>query len=159
MGRQPLCRRVGFIPQVTCFAPQGTPSSGEVRLTIEELEAVRLKDIEELELEECAQEMNVSRTTFSRILDSARKGIADALLNGKAIVIEGGNFEVAAIRQFDCPKGHKWYISSEHIIRHVPENCPRRKTSHQEVMQSCDRICDEMRLRCKGNLKGGINRK
>jgi predicted DNA-binding protein (UPF0251 family) len=153
MGRQPLSRRVGFIPQVTGFTPQGIPAVGEVRLTIEELEAIRLKDIEGLEMEECAQEMNVSRTTFSRILDSARKGIADALLNGKAIVIGGGNFEVSAIRQFDCPKGHKWYIFSEHIIRHVPEECPRRKTSDMEVMQSCDRICDEMRFRHKGNLK------
>jgi len=125
----------------------------EVVLTVEKMEAIRLKDIEELELEECAQEMNVSRTTFSRILESARKSIADALLNGKAIKIEGGNFEVSAIRQFGCPKGHKWYISSEHIIRNVPENCPRRKTSHAEVMQSCDRICDEMHIRCKGNSK------
>jgi hypothetical protein len=124
MGRQPLSRRVGFIPQVTSFTPQGVP---------------------------------VSRTTFSRILDSARKGIADALLNGKAIIIEGGNFEVSAIRQFDCPKGNKWYIFSEHVIKNVPENCPRRKTSHSEVMQSCDRICDEMRFRRKGNLKGGIS--
>ena len=153
MGRQPLCRRVGFIPQVKSFTPQGISASGEVKLSIEELEAIRLKDVEELELEECAQEMNVSRTTFSRILDAARKGIADALLNGKEIVIEGGNFEVSAIRQFDCPKGHKWYIFSEHIIRHVPEDCPRRKTAHTEVMQSCDRICDEMRFRYKGNIK------
>jgi predicted DNA-binding protein (UPF0251 family) len=158
MGRQPLSRRVGFIPQVTSFTPQGVPACAEVKLTIEELEAIRLKDIEELELEECAIEMNVSRTTFSRILESARKNIADALLNGKAIVIEGGNFEVAAIRQFDCPKGHKWYIFSEHIIKNVPENCPRRKTSHSEVMQSCNRICDEMRFRRQGKPKGDINR-
>jgi predicted DNA-binding protein (UPF0251 family) len=158
MGRQPLSRRVGFIPQVTGFTPQGIPSVGEVRLTVEELEAIRLKDVEELEMEECAQEMNVSRTTFSRILDSARKGIADALLNGKAIIIGGGNFEVAAIRQFDCPKGHKWYIFSEHIIKNVPENCPRRKTSDLEVMQSCDKICDEMRLIRKRNSKDDINR-
>ncbi|NLL90761.1 MAG: DUF134 domain-containing protein [Dehalococcoidales bacterium] len=158
MGRQPLSRRVGFIPQVTSFTPQGVHASAEVRLTIEELEAIRLKEIEELELEECAIEMNVSRTTFSRILDSARKNIADALLNGKAIIIEGGNFEVAAIRKFHCPKGHKWYISGEHIIKNVPENCPRRKTSHSEVMQSCDRICDEMRFRRQGKLRSDINR-
>jgi uncharacterized protein len=134
MGRQPLCRRVGFIPQVTSFTPSGMQNSRpqEVKLTIEELEAIRLKDVEELELEECAQEMNVSRTTFSRILDSARKGIADALLNGKAIIIEGGNFEVAAIRQFTCPMGNKWYMSGEHIIRQLPQDCPRRKAQHMD---------------------------
>jgi predicted DNA-binding protein (UPF0251 family) len=158
MGRQPLSRRVGIIPQVTGFTPQGVSVSAEVRLTIEELEAIRLKDVEELELEECAIEMNVSRTTFSRILDSARKGIADALLNGKEIIIGGGNFEVAALRQFDCPKGHKWYIFSDHIIKNVPENCPRRKTSHMEVMQSCDRICDEMRFIRKRKPGDDINR-
>jgi predicted DNA-binding protein (UPF0251 family) len=132
MGRQSLCRRVGFIPQVTNFTPQGVSNSEEVRLTIEELEAIRLKDIEELELEDCAVEMNVSRTTFSRILDSARKSIADALLNGKAIIIEGGNFEVAAIRQFTCPMGNKWYMSGEHIISQLPQNCPRRRKQHSE---------------------------
>ena len=137
MGRLPLSRRVGIIPQATCFVPLGNQSSclQEVRLTVEELEAVRLKDIEELELEECAQEMNVSRTTFSRILDSARKTIADALLNGKTIKIGGGNFEVTAIRRFTCPMGNKWYLSNEHIIRRVPENCPRRKMHGVETIK------------------------
>ncbi|MDD4924487.1 MAG: DUF134 domain-containing protein [Dehalococcoidales bacterium] len=125
MGRQPLCRRVGYVPQVTSFKPTGS-SIQEVKLTVEELEAIRLKDIEELELEDCAREMNVSRTTFSRILDSARKSIADALLNGKAIVIEGGNFEISAIRQFTCPLGNKWYATGEHVTSRLPQDCPRR---------------------------------
>ena len=128
MGRQPLRRRVGFILPVSSFTPTGRQLSlmQGVKLTVEELEAIRLKDVEELELEDCAQEMNVSRTTFSRILDSARKSIADALLNGKAIVIEGGNFEVSAIRRFSCPMGIRWYATGENIFSQLPKNCPIR---------------------------------
>ncbi|MDD4873872.1 MAG: DUF134 domain-containing protein [Dehalococcoidales bacterium] len=145
MGRQPLCRRVSFIPQVTSFIPLGVSvyNLQEVHLNIEELEAIRLKDIEELELEECAREMDVSRTTFSRILDSARKNIADALLLGKAIHIKGGNFEVSAIRQFRCPMGCKWYVASEPMIKRLPDNCPRRKAQKLEATEACGRICQK----------------
>ena len=66
----------------------------EVILTVEELEAVRLKDLEGLEQEECADMMKVSRPTFFRIITSARQKIADALVNGKAIRVEGGNYKV-----------------------------------------------------------------
>ena len=128
MGRQTLCRRVGFVPAVTSFTPSGMqlPLIQGVKITFEELEAIRLKDIEELELGDCAREMNVSRTTFSRILDSARKNIADALLNGKAIVIEGGNFEISAIRQFTCPQGNRWYAAGEYVTSKLPQDCPMR---------------------------------
>lgn len=65
----------------------------EVRLSLEEAEAIRLKDIEDLDQEQAALRMNVSRPTYQRVLESARKKVADALLNGKAIRIDGGNFE------------------------------------------------------------------
>ena len=78
MGRPFLWRRVSFIPPITYFKPAGIPLAGlaEVRLLVEEAEAIRLKDVEGLEQEECAQKMSVSRTTFSRILDSARRKMA-----------------------------------------------------------------------------------
>ncbi|MFA5629127.1 MAG: DUF134 domain-containing protein [Dehalococcoidales bacterium] len=128
MGRRPLRRRVGFVPSVSRFIPAGRQRSmvEGVRLTVEDLEAIRLKDIEELELEDCAHEMNVSRTTFSRILDSARKKIAEAILNGKEIIIEGGNFEIAPIRRFSCPRGDKWYTTGENVTEQLPKNCPMR---------------------------------
>lgn len=99
----------------------------EVKLLIEEAEAIRLKDLEKLEQEECAQKMNISRSTFSRILDSGRQKIADALLNGKAIRIEGGNFEMA-IRRFRCLEGHEWEVPFETMISTPPELCPRCNT-------------------------------
>jgi len=67
----------------------------EVCLSFEETESVRLKDIEGLDQQQCATNMNISRPTFQRVLGSARKKIAGALLNGKAIRIEGGNYEMA----------------------------------------------------------------
>ena len=73
----------------------------EVRLSIEEAEAIRLKDMEKLEQETCAEKMNISRATFQRVLGAARQKIADALLNGKAIRIEGGNYEIE-MRRLSC---------------------------------------------------------
>ena len=95
----------------------------EIKLLVEEVEAIRLKDLEGLEQEKCAQNMNISRTTFSRLLDQARRKIADALLNGKAIHIEGGNFEMA-MRRFRCIDGHEWEVPFEAMISTPPEVCP-----------------------------------
>ena len=96
MPRPPKCRRVAFLPEATYFKPAGIPLRllDEVRLSVEEAEAVRLKELEGLEQAASAQRMNVSRPTFQRVLASARRKIADALLNGKAVRIEGGNFEL-----------------------------------------------------------------
>src|SRR4030067_346636 len=103
MSRPPKCRRVEFMPDVTYFKPAGIPLRDleEVCMSVEETEAVRLKDLEGLEQEQGAEKMNISRPTFQRILASARLKIADALLNGKAIKIEGGHFELAN-RRFRC---------------------------------------------------------
>ncbi|MCK4856902.1 MAG: DUF134 domain-containing protein, partial [candidate division Zixibacteria bacterium] len=125
MGRQPLWRRVDFLPQVTYFKPAGVPLAHlqEVRLSIEEAEAIRLKDMEGLAQDECAKKMSVSRPTFARILLSARQKMADALLNGKAIRIEGGNYEMA-VRRFRCDTGHEWEVPFEVMIKQPPELCP-----------------------------------
>ena len=100
MSRPFRCRRVAFMPGVTYFKPAGIPLSDleEVCLSVEEVEALRLKELEGLEQAQGAENMNISRPTFQRILASARKKMADALLNGKAIRIEGGNFEVTSLR-------------------------------------------------------------
>lgn len=129
MGRRHLCRRVSFIPPVNYFKPAKIPMADldEVNLLVEEAEAIRLKDLEGLEQEECAEKMNVSRTTFSRILDSARQKIADALLNGKAIHIHGGNFEMAENR-FRCVSGHEWDVPFDKMISDPPECCPKCET-------------------------------
>lgn len=87
-------------PSVTFFKPRGTPLTEleEVCLTVEELEAVRLKDLEGLEQEATAVKMGISQPTLHRTLLSAHKKIADALVNGKALRIEGGDYVVKDTR-------------------------------------------------------------
>jgi len=130
MGRQPLWRRVDLVPRVTYFKPAGIPlvHLQEVRLFIEEAEAIRLKDAEGLEQDECARKMKVSRPTFSRVLGAARSKLADALLNGKAIRIEGGNYEMAK-RRFRCSNGHEWEVPFEVMINKPPHVCPTCSTA------------------------------
>jgi len=84
------------MPGVTYFKPAGIPLRflGENRLSIEEIEAIRLRDIERLEQVDAAKQMNISRPTFQRVLASARRKIADSLLTGKALRIEGGNYKL-----------------------------------------------------------------
>jgi len=84
------------LPETTYFKPAGVPlrELEEVVLTVCEFEAIRLKDLEGLEQEECAKKMDISQPTFFRLLDSARKKIADAIVNGKAIKIEGGVYKI-----------------------------------------------------------------
>ncbi len=129
MGRMPKWRCVASIPEVTYFKPAGIPYRvlEEVRLSVEEAEAIRLKDLEGLEQEECARRMNISRPTFHRVLGAGRGKVADALLNGKAIRIEGGNFEMAT-RRFYCINGHQWDVPFEVMITEPPQLCPTCKT-------------------------------
>jgi predicted DNA-binding protein (UPF0251 family) len=96
MPRPRLCRIVGLPPNVTYFKPAGIRivDLEETILAVDEFEAVRLKDLLGLEQEECAKKMNISQPTFHRLVISARKKIADAIVNGKAIRIEGGNFKM-----------------------------------------------------------------
>jgi uncharacterized protein len=85
MTRPKKCRRIAFMPGVNYFKPAGIPMRflDEVRLTFEETESIRLKDIEGLDQQQCATMMNISRPTFQRVLGSARKKIAGALLTAK----------------------------------------------------------------------------
>jgi predicted DNA-binding protein (UPF0251 family) len=90
-------RRVGCIPQANFYKPRGIPLAvlQHTTLTVDELEAIRLADLQGLYQEQAAEKMNVSRQTFGRILESAHKKIADALVNGKALSIQGGSIELA----------------------------------------------------------------
>jgi len=129
MSRPPKCRRVNFVPEVTYFKPAGIPLRvlEEVCLSVEEAEAIRLKDHEGMNQEPCAERMSISRPTFRRVLESARQKIADALLHGKAIRIEGGNFEMA-MSHFRCIDGHEWKVPFEAMLDGPPQLCPTCST-------------------------------
>ena len=117
MARPPKWRKVEFIPDIQHFVPLNVQPDNmqENILRIEEVEAIRLKDIEKLEQEKCAEKMEVSRQTFQRILNNAREKIADSIINGKAIRIEGGNFtlNICAVQCLDC--GKEWQESYENF--------------------------------------------
>lgn len=89
MPRPRLCRRIRFNPNATYFKPQGVPMRflEVVELTTEEAEALRLKNIKDLDQIEAAKKMNTSQSTFQRILSSAYRKISEALIEGKAIKI------------------------------------------------------------------------
>lgn len=95
MPRPRKCRMVGFVPDNPCFHPQ-VHNKDEVVLSIEEVEAIRLSDYLEMEQDLASESMNVSRGTFQRIINAARKKTADALVHGKTIRIDGGNYELSA---------------------------------------------------------------
>jgi len=89
MPRPRLCRRIQFNPNITYFKPQGVPMRELeiIELTAEEVEALRLRNAEDLDQEAAAKKMNTSQSTFQRILSSAYKKITEALIEGKAIKI------------------------------------------------------------------------
>jgi predicted DNA-binding protein (UPF0251 family) len=125
MPRPFKCRRISHVPGVTFFKPAGVPMRAleEMQLTMEEAEAIRLKDLEGLDQEPAAEKMNVSRATFQRVLGAARQKVADALLNGKAIRITGGNFELGFSR-YRCRRGHEWDIPHEQPQSVADRVCP-----------------------------------
>ena len=130
MARPRNCRRVGSMPESNYFKPRGIPLSvlEEVILTVDEFEAIKLADLENLYQEQAAEKMNVSRQTFGRIIDSAHKKVADALVKGKALKIEGGEFEMAAMRKFRCYDcQHSWELP---YGTGRPENCPSCKSGN-----------------------------
>ncbi|MCD6092942.1 MAG: DUF134 domain-containing protein [Candidatus Aenigmarchaeota archaeon] len=94
MPRPRRCRRVWFQPNVSFFRPVGLFRLEEVILTIDEFEAMRLKDLLGLEQEKAAKKMNISQPTFSRLIESARRKVADAIVNGRAIKIQGGDYKM-----------------------------------------------------------------
>jgi predicted DNA-binding protein (UPF0251 family) len=87
---------VAQLPQASYYKPRGIPLSvlEEVTLTVDEFEAIRLTDLEGLYQADAAEKMNVSRQTLGRVLESAHKKIADALVHGKALLIKGGPIQI-----------------------------------------------------------------
>ncbi len=129
MARPRNCRRVGSLPESTYFKPRGIPLTmlEEVVLTVDECEAIRLADLEGLYQDQAAEKMKVSRQTFGRIIESAHRKVAEALVKGKALKIEGGEFEMAAMRKFKCSDcQHSWNLP---YGTGRPENCPSCKSS------------------------------
>ena len=128
MVRPQKDRMVAFSPDISYFKPRGIPMFDleEVRLTVDQREAIRLSDLMGMSHEEAGRLMGVSRATFGRIIQRARKAVADALINGKAINVEGGNYKIIMeARIFKCRKCDKKWEEPQGKGR--PNNCPKCK--------------------------------
>jgi predicted DNA-binding protein (UPF0251 family) len=107
VSRPKCCRYVNGMPGKTCFRPDGVASSScpqEVFLNLDEYESLRLADLEGFYQEQAASRMNVSRQTFGRIVEAARRKVADALVNGKTLRIEGGPVSFNDGKATRCPR-------------------------------------------------------
>jgi predicted DNA-binding protein (UPF0251 family) len=108
------CRRIFCNPEYRYFKPRGIPLAEleTLNLTLDELEAIRLADKEGLYQEVAAERMNISRQTFGNILNSAHKKVAEFLIEGKALSIQGGVVEMIErhFLCFDCK--HEWGVPS-----------------------------------------------
>ncbi|TAL69279.1 MAG: DUF134 domain-containing protein [Bacteroidetes bacterium] len=125
MSRPRKCRFVEQFPAATFFKPSGIMMRNLEKNIIshDELEALRLADLEAKFQEDAARQMGISRATFGRIVEKARYIVADALINGKALVIEGGDFCSEFIM-----KMQKNNIISRNFIsnrRDKCKNCPK----------------------------------
>ena len=105
MPRPKKMRCVAGYPTINNFVPKGMQQTGEVFLSIEGLEAIRLSDFEGLDQETAANIMEVSRQTYGRILGEARHIVSEALVTGKALTIEGGAFELRGRRRHRRGRG------------------------------------------------------
>jgi predicted DNA-binding protein (UPF0251 family) len=135
-------RDVLYPPNVQYFKPQGIPLHNliTVCVTVDEYEAVRLADYEKLKHEEAAKQMNISRPTFTRLLESAHNKISDAIVNGKAVRIEGGDFNFLG-KRYRCRKcGFYWdiekYVSTD-------LNCP--KCNDSEIDDVGEKLVSQVR--------------
>jgi predicted DNA-binding protein (UPF0251 family) len=138
MPRPVKWRRVQKIPKYKCFVPVDVPKDEvcENILKVEEIEAIRLRDLEGLEQVKCAEKMEISRQTFQRIYNEGKFKIADSLINGKAIRVEGGNY-TQNICKLVCEKcGNTWQERIEDVSSEN-EECPKCG-SHK--MHCCKKI-------------------
>ena len=128
MVRPQKHRRVAFNPEISYFKPRGIPMFDleEVRLTVDQREAIRLSDLMGMSHEDAGRRVGVSRATFGRIIQQARKAVADALINGKAINVEGGSYRIIdKARLFHCTHcNNEW---EEPFGSCRPKRCPACK--------------------------------
>jgi predicted DNA-binding protein (UPF0251 family) len=119
---------VAFNPEISYFKPRGIPMIDleEVCLTVDQREAIRLSDLLGMSHEDAGRRMGVSRATFGRIIQRARTAVADALINGKAINVEGGSYRIVnKVRLFQCIScNFEW---EEPFGSGRPKHCPSCK--------------------------------
>lgn len=107
MPRPMKWRRVCCLPERNRFGPLDTSldEKNYIKMTVDEYETIRLIDLEGFTQEECAKQMNVARTTVQGIYVEARKKLAESLVNGKVLLIEGGEYRLCEGMGNGCGRG------------------------------------------------------
>lgn len=146
---RPKChRRIGHRPRCCCFRPHELDfdESSESVLSADEAEAIRLADYEGMYHEKAAELMGISRQTFGRIIESARRKVAEALVEGKILRIEQGEDTMTEKRTFKCRDcNHEWQVP---FGAARPDECPSCKSTNFH------RVEDE-----RGHAGGGRRRR
>lgn len=137
MPRPHKWKKIHSLPQYDSFGPKGVAKEPAILMSVDEYEAIRLIDLEGMTQEECAQQMEVARTTAQAIYNRARKKLAECLVNGYPLEIGGGNYRLRSEEAAsdcphltDCPKRGAHLDCPKHIVR--PADCP--KHPHGEHM-------------------------
>jgi len=141
MARPPIERSVEGVPRITLFKPAGVPAREleQLQLTVDELEAIRLVDLEALSHEQAAEAMGISRQTVGRVLERGRAKVAEALVGGKAILIGGGQYRVAPRRRRCFACGELWVVEAEASER--PLSCPKCGSTDVATCWDSDARC------------------
>lgn len=123
MARKKKCRNLRGAPCCNGFKPMGIPSQflQKITITLDELESIRLADYENLDHEEASGKLGVSRPVFTRLVDTARKKVAKALIEGQEIIIEGGDYHFHK-KSFRCMSCFRFFELG--INEADPEICP-----------------------------------
>jgi uncharacterized protein len=149
LSRPPCPRRVVAPPHCSYFKPAGVPVSHleEVALSVDELEALRLADLEGLYQEAAAARMGVSRATFARIVEASRRKVAEALVRGHALRIGGGPVAFVGQRPFRCSGcGHEWSLP---LGAGRPAGCPSCSSNDFRRADAGPRCASAARVRGK----------
>ncbi|NLJ97867.1 MAG: DUF134 domain-containing protein [Tissierellia bacterium] len=147
MGRLIKSRKVEFFPYIRRFVPSGEKSvdSGlhnvdEIFLKVEELESMRLKDIEGLTQQECADIMGISRQTFQSIIANGRKKVTMSLIEGKPINIGGGNYSFKFCR-LRCKSCNRTYDIKYMKDKNICPSCNSPKIVCKNKSKKCMDWC------------------
>jgi Predicted DNA-binding proteins len=112
-------RKVCAAPRCTHFAPSFDADDGVIGMLVDEYECIRLIDLEGLTQEQCADQMEISRATVQAIYQSARKKLADCVVNGRKLVIGGGEYRVCEHGGSHCGRGccHRNQVAA--VAKHI----------------------------------------
>jgi predicted DNA-binding protein (UPF0251 family) len=135
MPRPKCCRKIGYMPDTTYYHPEGESyhSQEEIVLTLDEFEAIRLADHEDMYQEQAALRMNISRQTFGRIIEAAHKKIAEVLIMGKALRIEGGDVSIRNKKSIRCDICKKAIECSDKSTNGICPHCRKLPENRDKI--------------------------